>query len=44
MATEDGYEKFFEDFEVARLSGEARTDHVEISMGNRVGQFIRPRS
>ena len=44
MDTEDGYEEAAKDFEVAGLSGEARNYCVERPMGNRVGQFSRPRS
>ena len=36
LGTEDGYEEVAEDFEATRSSGEARTDHMERSMGNRV--------
>ena len=44
MGNEDGYEEVVEDFEFSRSSGEAKIDHVERPMGNRVGKFARPRS
>ena len=41
VSTKDFYEFFFEDFEVAKLSSENITNHMERPMGNRVGLFVR---
>ena len=44
VGVEDGYEEDVEDFEVVGSNCEDITDHLERPMGNRVGQFARPRS
>lgn len=44
VGSKEGYEEVAEDFEVSRLRGEEKTDHVERPMGNRDDEFYRPRS
>ena len=39
VGTKYGYEEVAENFEVVRLSGEDKIDHVKRPMGNRAGQF-----
>ena len=44
VCIEGSHEEVVEDFEVARSSGEDRSDHVERPIGIRAGQFARPGS
>ena len=39
VGIEDAYEEAAKEFEIAKSSGEARTDRIERPMGNRVDQF-----